>query len=328
VHDVAIVDFVGIDAGELPRLVDSTIDHATLDLNPMGLLWVACEFDLQDMANTGPFVLAQAIAGGCGWRLQNIIVYPNFSRSQQSFAFTDACEFYLMFVHNAVHRFNKDLVREEHIWQHAEWGKREKNYYPLGKDPGNVWLPTIDDGKGNVTGHVALRLEDVFARCLLLGVPRSDEVATGTTAMKGEIYTRREVNTGEILNQCRQTAGDRLVQFQQAMPQLERDEARNALMRLLDEQVRLPLGQFAFNVISNGREFSVIRTSTGECTCQAPVTPAAAELWALATQDVGEELRYSKAFKIENAQNRAAKVRATIEGGWIPDEWDIQVSAL
>ncbi len=36
--------------------------------------------------------------------------------------------------------FNKDLLRVEYIWKDMEWGKREKNYHPLGKDPGNVWL--------------------------------------------------------------------------------------------------------------------------------------------------------------------------------------------
>src|SRR5699024_5032391 len=55
--------------------------------------------------------------------------------------------------------FNKDAIRESHIWKNVEWGKREKNYSPGGKDPSNVWIPTEDDGKGKIIKHIALKLE-------------------------------------------------------------------------------------------------------------------------------------------------------------------------
>lgn len=54
------------------------------------------------------------------------------------------------------HYFNKNAIREKHIWKDVEWGKRLKNYNPKGKDPGNVWIPTLDDGKGNITSHILL----------------------------------------------------------------------------------------------------------------------------------------------------------------------------
>ena len=52
--------------------------------------------------------------------------------------------------------FNKDAIREPHIWKDVEWGHREKNYNPKGKDPGNVWIPTEDDGKGHIVRHILL----------------------------------------------------------------------------------------------------------------------------------------------------------------------------
>jgi DNA modification methylase len=61
-------------------------------------------------------------------------------------------------------KFNKDNIREKHIWKDVEWGKREKNYNPKGKDPGNFWLPTVDDGKGKITGHILLTFEDIIDR--------------------------------------------------------------------------------------------------------------------------------------------------------------------
>ncbi|WP_177187389.1 DNA-methyltransferase [Peptostreptococcus sp. D1] len=62
--------------------------------------------------------------------------------------------------------FNKDEIREKPIWKDVEWGKRKKNYNPKGKDPGNVWIPTKDDGKANITEHLLLSTFNVFDRIL------------------------------------------------------------------------------------------------------------------------------------------------------------------
>lgn len=60
--------------------------------------------------------------------------------------------------------FNKDAIREKHIWKDVEWGHRAKNYNPAGKDPGNVWIPTLDDGHGHITRHILLSETDVIHR--------------------------------------------------------------------------------------------------------------------------------------------------------------------
>ena len=62
------------------------------------------------------------------------------------------------------HFFNKDVIRESHIWKDVEWGKRAKNYNPKGKDPGNVWIPTKDDGKANITEHILLDTSAIINR--------------------------------------------------------------------------------------------------------------------------------------------------------------------
>lgn len=63
--------------------------------------------------------------------------------------------------------FNKDLIREKPIWKDVEWGKRSKNYNPKGKDPGNVWIPTEDDGKANITKHILLKNKEIYNRLLI-----------------------------------------------------------------------------------------------------------------------------------------------------------------
>lgn len=65
---------------------------------------------------------------------------------------------------NKTHFFNKDAIRESHIWKNVEWGKRAKNYHPKGKDPGNVWIPTKDDGKANITEHILLHISTIINR--------------------------------------------------------------------------------------------------------------------------------------------------------------------
>lgn len=62
--------------------------------------------------------------------------------------------------------FNKDAIREKHIWKNVEWGKRTKNYHALGKDPGNVWIPTKDDGKGKITEHIILTRDQIVSRLI------------------------------------------------------------------------------------------------------------------------------------------------------------------
>lgn len=65
---------------------------------------------------------------------------------------------------NKNHYFNKDAIRESHIWKDVEWGKRAKNYNPKGKDPGNVWIPTKDDGKAHIIEHILLDSSALITR--------------------------------------------------------------------------------------------------------------------------------------------------------------------
>jgi len=71
--------------------------------------------------------------------------------------------------------FNKDSIREKSIWKDVEWGKREKNYNPKGKDPGNVWIPTLDDGKANITEHIMLSIEKVYSKLLSTTLVANDK---------------------------------------------------------------------------------------------------------------------------------------------------------
>lgn len=71
--------------------------------------------------------------------------------------------------------FNKDYIREKSIWKDVEWGKREKNYNSKGKNPGNVWIPTEDDGKANITKHILLSKKEILDRLLSTTLLENDK---------------------------------------------------------------------------------------------------------------------------------------------------------
>ncbi len=326
--DVTILDLVGLDFEVTSSLI-ARIYHTELqEMNPKGLLWVACDFDPRNIARSGPFVIAEEVTRQTGWKLLNIAIRLDFSRSAQAFAFTDVCEYLLLFVREPDHRFNKDIVREDHIWQHAEWGKREKNYFPLGKDPGNVWVPTIDDGKGTVTGHAPLSLVETFARCILLALPRENEVQDGQETLQSRIYTRRPVAIQEIVAILSKHASEKRETFERTKPKLARDEARNALVSGLHELKPLPLGEYACLIQFDGQNFTCHRALTGSAVVSIKSSPKLSSLWTAATGGSEPAILISKAFKLATAVNQATKVRAAIEGAWFPNDWGVQVQSL
>lgn len=96
---------------------------------------------------------------------KNIITFP--LKNEQNVSFSDNVG-YILWISKSnknIH-FNKDLIRENHIWKDIEWGKRSKNYHKKGKDPGNVWIPTEDDGKGKISKHIILTEEEIIKRIL------------------------------------------------------------------------------------------------------------------------------------------------------------------
>ncbi|WP_037341687.1 DNA-methyltransferase [Salinicoccus luteus] len=93
---------------------------------------------------------------------KNIIVIP--SAVNNSSAVKDSLLYVIWFSKDKNSYFNKDEIREPHIWKDVEWGKRSKNYSQKGKDPSNIWIPTLDDGKGKITHHIKLDIKQILGR--------------------------------------------------------------------------------------------------------------------------------------------------------------------
>lgn len=100
-----------------------------------------------------------------GYFYKNILIFP--VTEYQDVTFKDNVGYILwLSKDNKNNYFIKDPIREEHIWKNVEWGKRTKNYHEKGKDPGNVWIPTIDDGKGKITKHITLDTTEIIQRLI------------------------------------------------------------------------------------------------------------------------------------------------------------------
>lgn len=96
--------------------------------------------------------------------INTIILAEEFNKVNSN----DNVQYLLWFVKSKKNMlFLKDNIREKHIWKDVEWGKRKKNYNPKGKDPGNVWIPTEDDGKGKITKHTILNNTEIIERCVV-----------------------------------------------------------------------------------------------------------------------------------------------------------------
>ena len=66
--------------------------------------------------------------------LKNIIIAPSFLKNNGEAIFKNYVTNILFLSKNEKYYFDKDPIREKHIWKNVEWGKRKKNYNPKGKD--------------------------------------------------------------------------------------------------------------------------------------------------------------------------------------------------
>ena len=137
-------------------------------LQDNGTFFVICSTEYDANGNVlHDFLDVISEATALGYTYINTIVYP--TKNVQDVAFKDNVRYVVWLCKNySLMTVKKDAIREKHIWKDVEWGKRAKNYNPKGKDPGNVWIPTEDDGCANITNHILLSDQEVIARLCAL----------------------------------------------------------------------------------------------------------------------------------------------------------------
>ncbi|MBQ7376864.1 MAG: site-specific DNA-methyltransferase [Clostridia bacterium] len=141
-----------------------TLRDGKARLQDDGTFFVICSTDYDPDGNViHDFLDVISEATALGYTYINTIVYP--TKSVQNVAFKDNVRYVVWLCKSySLMTVKKDAIREKHIWKDVEWGKRAKNYNPKGKDPGNVWIPTEDDGCANITDHILLSDQEVVDR--------------------------------------------------------------------------------------------------------------------------------------------------------------------
>ena len=141
----------------------SLINEQKNNLDPSGNLFVCIRNEynqIGDVSNDLFDVIYEATKSGLLY--VNTIIVP--TEDVINVNIPDNVLYIVWLAKNKDHFFDKDSIRESHIWEKVEWGHRAKNYNPKGKDPGNVWIPTKDDGKAHITEHILFSFREVYER--------------------------------------------------------------------------------------------------------------------------------------------------------------------
>lgn len=172
--------------------IQSALSKYRKDLVPSACVYAICRSEYDENGNVlHDFLDVIDYGVGLGLTYINTIVLP--ARLRVKSDLPDNVVYIVWFAANVkAMYFDKDAIRESHIWKDVEWGHRAKNYNPKGKDPGNVWIPTEDDGKGNITKHILMdgkaviqRLFDCSYQHFLTNLFISDTATDGEWAPKG-----------------------------------------------------------------------------------------------------------------------------------------------
>ena len=151
------------------------VDNLITELKDDGILWILSD-DLYKSNETVPktFELIAKLTEK-GLKLKNVVLWINRFGEMGS-PVINIYKNILFFVKSENYYFNKDPIREKHIWKNVDWGKRPENYNPKGKDPSNVWILTKDDNNGKIIKYKPLTLDDIVKRCILCASKTDDKI--------------------------------------------------------------------------------------------------------------------------------------------------------
>lgn len=176
-YDVTVLDLSYSDTkAQIAKISDSLLPSASV--------FCICQTSYDDFGNVENDVFDFIKLGlENGLEYINTIVFP--TKDFSSYVFKDNICYIVWFCKDKTKvYFDKDAIREKHIWKDVEWGKREKNYNKKGKDPGNVWIPTLDDGKGKITEHILMTKSDVITRILKSTYKNNAKIITNNEDLK------------------------------------------------------------------------------------------------------------------------------------------------
>ena len=165
-YDIIVIDLIlpqDMSVTEAEEKIDEILAYTSKILEKNGIIWVIST----DIRNGTIFIpvslLALEKASKFGLNNYNSIVWLHEDRIGTGI-FCNIYSNIQMFAKDMSYYFNKDPIREEHIWKDIEWGKRKFRYNKKGKDPGNVWIKSFHYGKGKIVKQEYYKKEEILER--------------------------------------------------------------------------------------------------------------------------------------------------------------------
>lgn len=172
-----IISKIDIDCDNLPFLL-KIYEKCKDILKDQGTLWIYVNNIIsKDKLIPLPLILSKKIQN-FGFFLKNLIVYYNLDYKNNSINFENRYSHILFLTKKKDdYKFNKDPIREKHIWKNVEWaGGRKSRYHEKGKDPSNFWLKTKDDGKGKTIENLILKKSETLKRIIEASTDTDDKI--------------------------------------------------------------------------------------------------------------------------------------------------------
>ena len=152
---------------EAKNKIDELFDYAINSLDENGVIWVVTT----DIRNNTKFVPVSMIVLESALNKDllnfNSIIWLHENEFGNG-PFSNIYSNIMMFSKSSNYHFDKDGIREKHIWKNVEWGNRKFRYNEKGKDPGNVWIKNTDDGQGKIIEQKYYTKKEIMERLFSL----------------------------------------------------------------------------------------------------------------------------------------------------------------
>ena len=171
-----------IDPKNFQDSMNKTCKYLSRKVGEKGSLWIIGANGYQDNHLVPwPLMIAEGIATNTQFKLKNVHVWYKEMGPLETKRFIPA-HFYILFLVRSLkgYFFNKDSVREPHIFKDIEWGgkrakgksayhnRKVRRYGPRGRDPGNVLYQTKRDAYGHVLEVFEYELRNIYRKIILL----------------------------------------------------------------------------------------------------------------------------------------------------------------
>lgn len=163
-----------------------------------------------------PLIVAEDITEKTSFAIKNIFIWYKEINDFREKDFALNHVYIIFLVHSLTkYYFNKDSIREPHIFKDIEWGgnrlkcktsyheKEVTRYSSKGRDPGNVFYQTSRDDKGYITDFYEYSSRDIYNKIICLFTKENSQIITNikdNNFLKLVNILNRNVKFMEVVN--------------------------------------------------------------------------------------------------------------------------------